>query len=316
MTDWPLVSAIIPAFNAEDTLGRAIDSVLNQTYPNIESIVVNDGSTDSTEAVATAYAGVRYFHQENKGLARTRNVGVGHALGEYIAFLDADDEWVTNKIERQMHIFLQDNRVDLLGTHRVRVKVDEHWNVLSRQPSPRADGRLVEVSFKQLIRGNRICGSSVVVRRSDFDEMGGFDSSLLAVEDHDLWLRMAAADKRLFNLNEPLYVFYERPGSLRKDLDKVVKAHRDIICKWNSLLNVDSPLSPTDFFEVKQWWVLKDAFRAFVQGEWPRGRALVRQAAAIPSRCYWQNAVVKLANLSPRLFTELGKLRGYPRWTG
>lgn len=316
MSDPPLVSVIIPSYNAEDTLGRAIESVLSQTYPDIDLIVVNDGSTDSTQAVATSYQRVRCLSQSNQGLASARNLGAAHARGKYLAFLDADDQWTPNKIQRQMQVITRDSRVTVLGTHVVRVVVDAAGNQLSRRPSPRADGRLVEVTFGELTVGNRICGASVLLRRADFEETGGFDAALLAAEDYDLWLRMAAAGHRLFNLNEPLYVFYERPGSLRSDLRKVVSAHRAILAKWDPSAKRASPLSAEEFAVVRQWWLLKEAFRVFCQDEWSWGRALVSEASGLESPHHVQNGLVSLARMSPRLFRAMGRLRGYPRYTG
>ena len=316
MQNQPLVSAIIPAYNVADYLHRAIESVLKQTYPNIETIVVNDGSTDNTEAVARSFPEVRYFCQSNHGLSTTRNVGASRARGEYLAFLDADDEWMPTKIERQVAVLVQDDTVAGVGTHRIRVVVDEEWNVLSRQPSRRADGQLVEISFGQITRGNRFVGASVMVRKADFEELGGFDPVLLAIEDHDLWLRITGSGRRMLNLREPLYVFYERPHSLRSDLDKVVNAHQVILKKWDPSANPGSPLSPAEFSEMKQWWLLKDAFRAFCRGERTRGRDLVSESLPIHSRSAFQNALVRLAWLSPGLFKFFGTLRGYTRYTG
>lgn len=316
MPNPPLVSAIIPAYNAADTLGRAANSVLRQTYPSIELIVVNDGSTDKTRAVAESFPEVCCLSQPNEGPGSARNLGASHAQARYLAFLDADDEWTPTKIERQMAVFAGDDRMAGLGTHRIRGVVDCEGNVLSRRSSPRADGRLVEVTFGQLIRGNRICGASVLVRRAAFDDMGGFDVALLAAQDYDLWLRMVAAGHRLFNLNEPLYVFYERPGSLRSDLRKVVSCHQAILTKWDPSANRASPLSAEEFAVVKQWWLLKDAFRVFCQDECSWGRALVNEASRLESPHHVQNGLVRLARMSPRLFRTLGRLRGYPRYTG
>ena len=106
MKDTALVSAIIPVYNCERYLAEAIESVLNQTYQPIEVIVINDGSTDDTEAVAKRFdSSIRYYAHPNKGLGATRNRGVELAQGHFIAFLDADDLWVADKIERQMAYF-------------------------------------------------------------------------------------------------------------------------------------------------------------------------------------------------------------------
>ena len=104
-----VISIIIPAHNAVAYIHEALDSVLNQTYPDIEIIVVNDGSTDETESVVQEYVArfpnkVRLYSQKNKGQASARNVGIRNSYGAYIAFLDADDTWMSEKLEQQMRI--------------------------------------------------------------------------------------------------------------------------------------------------------------------------------------------------------------------
>ncbi|MFZ9033203.1 MAG: glycosyltransferase family 2 protein, partial [Anaerohalosphaeraceae bacterium] len=97
------ISAVIPAYNAEKYIARSINSVLNQTCPVDEIIVVDDGSTDSTAEVIKSYGGkVRYIHQQNAGVSAARNTGIQAATCEWVAFLDADDEWLPEKIERQV----------------------------------------------------------------------------------------------------------------------------------------------------------------------------------------------------------------------
>lgn len=97
-----LISVIIPVYNGECYVAEAIDSVLNQTYKNIELIVIDDGSTDGTAAIVKNYENIIYFYQENRGLGAARNQGVDLAKGEYLAFLDADDYWLPEKLEQQL----------------------------------------------------------------------------------------------------------------------------------------------------------------------------------------------------------------------
>ena len=102
----PLVSIIIPTYNREKIIGRAIDSVFAQTWQNFEIIVLDDGSQDNTKAVVEAYGPkVKYFYQGNKGIAGARNGGMRHAGGDYLAFLDSDDYWLPAKLEKQMALF-------------------------------------------------------------------------------------------------------------------------------------------------------------------------------------------------------------------
>src|SRR5215813_10638726 len=107
MKETPLVSVIIPVYNYDRYLAEAIESVLSQTYQHLEVIVVDDGSTDRSGAVARSFAGrgVRYCYQAHAGIGPARNKGVELAQGDLIAFLDADDRWPSEKIERQLHAF-------------------------------------------------------------------------------------------------------------------------------------------------------------------------------------------------------------------
>lgn len=114
----PLVSVIINVYNGEAYLAEAIDSVQAQTYAHHELIVVDDGSTDGTAGVAARYGdAVRYLRQENAGIGAARNFGIEHARGEYLAFLDADDRFVADKLERQLAAFAEDSSLDMVFGH-------------------------------------------------------------------------------------------------------------------------------------------------------------------------------------------------------
>src|SRR6476646_8439048 len=116
MKESPLVSVIIPVYNYERYLAEAVESVLNQTHRNLEVIVVDDGSTEQSGAVARSFAdrGVRYIHLVHAGIGPTRNKGVELAGGDFIAFLDADDRWPEEKIERQLRAFENDPGLEMV----------------------------------------------------------------------------------------------------------------------------------------------------------------------------------------------------------
>jgi len=114
--EWPLVSVVVPAYNAEKYLGKCLESLLGQTYSNLEIIVVDDGSTDSTAAVAKSF-NVRYLHQENQGVGVTMNVGFKAATGDLIASLDADDLWEPLKIEEQVECLSSQPTLDMVFGH-------------------------------------------------------------------------------------------------------------------------------------------------------------------------------------------------------
>ncbi|NPV46736.1 MAG: glycosyltransferase family 2 protein [Armatimonadetes bacterium] len=314
-----LVSAIIPAYNAADTLGRAIDSVLAQTYPHIEIIVVNDGSTDHTERVVTEnYPQVRYHYQENRGLAHSRNVAASLATGEVLAMLDADDAWLPTKVERQLQVLRECPDIAAVSCHRVRVKVDAEGRELWRRSSPHADGRLQEIGFLEEIWGNKVCGPAIMVRRSAFERHGGYDPTLLAIEDLDLWLRMIAAGDKVAVLREPLYLFYERPGSLRTQLDKVEPAWAKILEKWDPARDPAAArlLSVEKHREVAKWWWLKLAFHALRLGDRERAGRYAQRASGIPATNGSLWVAAALARNCPWLFYQMGRVKGFPRTTG
>ncbi len=314
-----LVSAIIPAYNAADTLARAIASILAQTYPHIEIIVVNDGSTDHTERLVTEnYPQVRYHCQENRGLATTRNVAVELATGEVLAMLDSDDAWLPAKIERQLQVLHERPDIAAVSTHRVRVRVDAAGRELSRRGSPHADGRLQEIGFLEEFWGNKVCGPAIMVRRAAYERHGGYDPTLLAIEDLDFWLRMIAAGDKVAVLREPLYLFYERPGSLRTQLDKVEPAWAKILEKWDPTRNPAAAelLSPEKHREVAKWWWLKLTFHALRLGEQERARRYARAAGDIQTANSRLQVAAALARTCPWVFYQMGRARGFPRTTG
>jgi glycosyltransferase involved in cell wall biosynthesis len=185
----PLVTAIIPTYNMAVCIGDAIQSVLDQTYPSIEVLVVDDGSTDNTREVVDRYGErVRYLRQENAGQGAARNWAIRESKGTYVAFLDADDQWLPEKIARQVALAIEAN-VPLVGCgYSVRdmtgTRVFE--NVIRRNFPDHAEFERV-MSICQLFPGS---GSGVLAARHCFDEVGFFDVSLRFAQDWDMWLRL------------------------------------------------------------------------------------------------------------------------------
>lgn len=189
----PLVSVVITCFNYAQYLKTAIDSVLKQTYPVVEIIVVNDGSTDNTEVVMSEYlenTKIIYIKQENKGQASAKNAGIKRSSGEFVAFLDADDVWCNEKLQKQMMCF--ENQKTGVVYCRANY-LDEHDNVFEYDmTSYYLQPRRGEVS-SWLLYDNFVQFSSSVVRRECFDRFGYFDESLKMGIDWDLWLRISTA---------------------------------------------------------------------------------------------------------------------------
>ena len=188
-----LISVIIPCYNSERFVERAINSVLAQTCKEYEIIVIDDGSTDRTAEKVRAYGpAVRYLHQKNRGLPAARNTGIAIAQGEYIALLDDDDWWVPEKLERQIAVLSSHPEAALVYCD-ARV-VYENGDAEELFLAQYDYGITPPAGFvrEQLLAHNFILPSTVMMVRSKLNEVCGFDEEFLAVEDWDLWLRMAS----------------------------------------------------------------------------------------------------------------------------
>lgn len=182
----PLVSVVIPTYNGAHFLAQTIESVLAQTYPNLEVLVVDDGSTDATPKIATRYGPrVRYVHQANAGTAAARNRGVAEARGDYIALLDHDDLWLPHKLERQMPAFADDPAIGVVFA-RIEFFRTETGEVTAHYfPGP-------ELGPHDLLAHRVLPIQTVVIRRSALDAVGPFDVDLRGTDDWDLGIRLSA----------------------------------------------------------------------------------------------------------------------------
>ena len=197
------VSVVIPTYNRVSLLGRALDSVLKQTRPPDEVIVVDDGSTDDTRArVAVNYPNVVYLPLPARaGVSRARNAGIKAARGEWIALLDSDDEWLPRKLERQLEAL----RIE--PSHRI-AHTDEIWIRNGVRVNPMRKHRKYGGDiFRHCLPRCVISPSSVLIHRSLFTDVGLFDESLTVCEDYDMWLRLCSRYPVLF-LEQPLIVKY------------------------------------------------------------------------------------------------------------
>ncbi|MBI4436486.1 MAG: glycosyltransferase [Candidatus Omnitrophica bacterium] len=182
----PKVSVILPTYNRAHLLSRAIQSVLDQTYQDWELIVVDDGSTDGTaDLVAKFGRAVRYFFQTNRGVAAARNRGIGEARGTYVGFLDDDDSWLPEKLERQV-AFLE-RRPTLGFLYAIAQVVDDEGHFLGNKPD-----KVHPETLEELLQMNFIPTLTVVARLECIKAVGGFDESLKGPDDYDLWMRLAA----------------------------------------------------------------------------------------------------------------------------
>jgi glycosyltransferase involved in cell wall biosynthesis len=189
----PLVSVVVPVYNGERYLRQALESALGQTYRSLEIVVVDDGSTDgSPQLIASFGSRLRSLRQANGGVALARNSGIRAAHGELIAFLDQDDWWMPEKIEKQVALFLADERLGLAHTAILQYSDSaaafvEPVYLTHRSPQLQGD------CFEELLLGNAIFNSSTMIRKNVLQKSGTFDPGIPGntVQDYDLWLRIA-----------------------------------------------------------------------------------------------------------------------------
>jgi len=194
---------VIPVYNGERTSGRAIESALSQLYEPLEVLVVDDGSTDASGEIAGLFERVRYVHQQNRGPSAARNRGLEEARGEYVAFLDADDEAVPERMRLQVGYLLEHPEV---GCTLARQEVADGG------PPPEWVGR--DPTFGDL---GGIPLISLVARRSLLLELGGFDVSLRIAEDRDLLVRMRERGIRIEVIPEVVLKRHFHGGNLSFD---------------------------------------------------------------------------------------------------
>jgi len=208
------VSVILPVYNGEKTVERAINSILHQTYSNFEFIIINDGSTDRTLDILSSLRDnrIRFLHQENRGLVVSLNRGVQEAVGKYIARMDADDVALPERFERQVDFMERNPSVGVLGTA-AKVIYSDGTERIRKRP---LDTSAIK---KNIVKICPFCHSSVMIRKKVFGKVGLYDSSKdgskkLLVEDYDLWVRVIAAGYDLANLPDVLMTYYREPNSI------------------------------------------------------------------------------------------------------
>ena len=204
---YPLISVVIPAYNAEQFLDETLESVLSQTYENWECIIVNDGSTDSTESVAKKWcekdSRFRLTNKENGGLSSARNWGIKESKAEYIAFLDADDILTPDSLEVRINVLIEQN-VDLVAT-----KLQHFTDKLPKVSKNNARQDVLyyaKEGLTQLMAFNKVTPSTVLCKKSVMDEVGGFTWHKKA-EDLHCWLKVLFAGYKIYRIDETLLLY-------------------------------------------------------------------------------------------------------------
>jgi glycosyltransferase involved in cell wall biosynthesis len=192
MNDAPLVSIIMPAYNAQDTIKYSINSVLSQSYTNFELLIADDGSTDSTADIVNSFSDKRivYLYQEQSGVGcpgSARNLAISSSKGEFIAFLDSDDLWHPDKLKIQLSCLYDNPQVDLVYSNYYSFTSSLSKLRLGDSYEP----KLFQSQFGNLLVKNYIPTLTVIVKASALQHVGFFRTDLHGVEDWDLWLRLS-----------------------------------------------------------------------------------------------------------------------------
>lgn len=235
----PLVSVIIPTYNRDYIVEVAIRSVLEQSYPNLELILVDDGSKDKTPHLVTKYP-LKYVRlPKNFGPSFARNRGIIHAKGELIAFLDSDDYFLPSKIEKQVKFLRENPQYDIVQTEEIWYKGERR--VFPKKIHAKAEGYFFDRAVKLCV----VSISTVLLKRSVFERVGLFDENFPLCEDYEFWLRVALYYP-MGLIKEPLVIKDGgRPDQLsqRKGLDFYrVKALLKILKEYNSKLEPEKRL--------------------------------------------------------------------------
>lgn len=228
-----LVSIIIPTYNREKELKRAIDSVLNQTYSNWEICLVDNNSSDGTITLLKSYRDprIRIFRIDNKGvIAASRNLGIQNAKGKYLAFLDSDDWWTNSKLQISVKS-LETNGVSLVY-HDLYLAHKINQRFFLRKTNSR---QLIKPIFNDLlINGNTLSTSGVLMKKDDLIAISCFseEPNLVAIEDYDAWLRLALLNKKFFRISEALG-FYWLGGNNTSNEERSIKNLIDLEVKYS-----------------------------------------------------------------------------------
>ena len=292
----PSVSVIIPSYNCAAFLPKAIRSVLAQTYSDLEIVVVDDGSSDGTEAVVQPFlAQIHYIRQQNKGLPGARNTGIQASTGEFIALLDADDSWLPHKLEVQLARFA-DPATGIVYSDLAVEYADGHTLASYLSDRPLASEGYI---FENYLRSRFLFPSTMVLRRSLFDQCGLFDEEMLACEDIELFARMCLRT-RVALVPESLIIRTEGGHNITASRDRIIRYTARAIEK---ILTLEPKLTPGQRSVLHQqlalqyWW---SGYANFKAGKGRDARKDLLRAIRYDPRHMGKVPRVLLATLLPK----------------
>jgi glycosyltransferase involved in cell wall biosynthesis len=264
------IDVIIPCYNTGRYLREAIDSVLAQTLLPAKLIVINDGSTDDSGEIADSYVKtytgpveIIHHRQQNAGPSVARNFGLSISTSDYIAFLDADDYWMPDKLKRQMEVFELGVFPDLGLVYIQHELMDEKGNRMTNVPVLQIDRKAQGMIFNQLCMHNLITASAsgVLLTRRCIELTGEFDAELRAGEDWDYWLR-ASKNVAFDYLNEPLVKLRMHPNNTQNDIGWMNANMLRFYKKWLPQISNSEALREWAFQIAKPVWKTTDSKQA------------------------------------------------------
>jgi len=300
-----LISVVIPTHNRSKLLMRAIDSALNQTYNNIEIIVVSDGSTDDTdlvmELINAQNENLKYIpYHPGKGGNYARNIGVKAAEGEFVAFLDDDDEWHKDKLQKQIDVFNSNSEIGLVCTGIHAVYENEKVTTIFIPPAPLD-------SSKKILLGNCIGSTTTVMIKSALIKQDLFDESLEALQDYDLWIRLCQKTK-VGVVKEPCVEYYNYKGTnqISQFTDRYKRATKHISDKYRDLIK---ELSKAEQKDRRIWNELLLAKKSIRNGNSKVARQYIKRAIKI--KCTKQCLILWVASFfSPPFVRKVKSVLG------
>ena len=245
----PTVSVVIPTYNSQETIKGALESVYSQSVPPDEVLVIDDESSDNTCAIVTSnFPEVRLIKKHNGGPSSARNLGIKNAKSEWIAFLDADDNWANDKTEIQLSEIDRNPKAVLIASN---------WTETARPLLDSQKARPAEVSTKKLWTSeilvlNRFQTSTVIARRAQLDQLGGFLSELDGAEDWDMWLRLSKLGEIVL-IEEPLVLYGNSESGYSKNLARLMLAMQKMMVRESGEMSIN----PRLFRKIWAWHYLR-----------------------------------------------------------
>jgi glycosyltransferase involved in cell wall biosynthesis len=239
-----LISVILPVYNAEKYLSKSIRSLLDQTYDNLEIIIIDDGSEDSSPSIIKTFKDerIRYFENTHKGLTSELNFGLQAASGNYIARMDADDTCNLNRLTVQMDFLKNNPDIQLVSTNYNHI--DENDKILLHKVMPEHNE---DIEYMMPVL-NSVCHAGMLTYKSALIEAGAYRENFSFVEDQDLFLRMISRGMKMYNIQEFLYSYrYNKKRLSKQNISTILKNRYNLGSEYLKKYYIDHPADPFHF---------------------------------------------------------------------